>query len=649
MSFRSKTIIGIALIEVIILMILIFNSLNFLRDSNRDALKEMANSTVRIMVAIMKDPLISSNLATLDSFALELIAHSKIRFIKIYDVDNRLLIEKSQLVSTAPTLKKQNSWLDFYIPEDTFLVESQIAEMGQQFGRVVLGVSDEEIDLLLMQAQNKFIALAISELMLSALFSYILGWYLTGYLKKLNRASKHLAAGDMGYQVDINGLDELAQTALAFNQMSSHLQSTYQQLEIKEQRMSSILNHIVDGVMTIDQYGLIISLNPAAEKLFGFTEQELQGKPVTLLIREQYHEQWLGNLQGTLSKNTLTQTIEGRNKKGFSFSMEFSIGCMIIDQGICFSCIVRDISERINAEKSMLMKCKVFENTSEAIIVTDANSRIIDVNSAYERVMGYSLEEVMGADPKITHSKRHDVSFYQTMCKSLDNEGCWEGEIWGRRKNGEIFPSWLTINSIMDINNVVTNYVAIFKDITQQKNNEQQLEKLAHYDLLTGLANRVLFADRLKHELEYGKRNKTKAALLFIDLDRFKQVNDTLGHNVGDELLVQVSARLNDCIRESDTVARLGGDEFTVILSDIASFMDVQGIATQIIQQLTTAFMIEQQQVEIGASIGISIYPDHGCSPEVLIKNADIAMYQAKDGGRGMYVSYSPEAVEVEL
>lgn len=644
MSFRSKTIIGIALIETVILLILIFNSLGFLRDSNRDALKERADSMVRIMAATLKGALISSDLATLESFALELKTHSKIRFIKIYDADNRLLIDQSQFVAPVQSLKKQNWFFDFYISEDTFLVESQITEMGQSFGRVVLGVSDEAIDQLLMEAQNKFITLAVSELILSALFSYILGWYLTGYLKKLKRASKRLAAGDMGYQVKVIGSDELAQTALAFNQMSSRLQSTYQQLEIKEQRISSVLNHIVDGVMTIDPYGLIIAVNPAAEKLFGFTKLELQGKPATLLICEQYHEQWQENLKSTLSKNTMIEVIEGRNKQGGSFPMEFSLGRMVIDRGICFSCIVRDISERINAEKSMLMKRKVFENTSEAIIVTDATSRIIDVNPAYERVMGYSRKEVIGADPKITHSKKHDIGFYQTMWKSLDNKGYWEGEIWDRRKNGEIFPSWLTINSIKDANNTVTNYVAIFKDITQQKNNEQQLEKLAHYDPLTGLANRVLFADRLRHELELGKRHKTKAALLFIDLDRFKQVNDTLGHNVGDELLVQVSARLNDCVRESDTVARLGGDEFTIILSDIASFLDVQSISKQVILQLTTPFMIEQQQVEIGASIGISIYPDHGCSSEVLIKNADTAMYQAKESGRGRYVLFSPAA-----
>lgn len=639
MSFRSKTILGIAIIETLMLLVLVFHSLHFLHESNHDALQKRAESTVKIMATVIKDSLIVQDLATLEVLVNELINHSQLKQIKIYDAEENLIVEKIQALAELSGDNSFDTLLEFFISTDMILVETSITESGVSFGRIELEFSDEKIYRVLVNAQRKFIFLAVIGLLVSALFSYILGSYLTRHLQKLKSAASVIANGQVGYQIVTQGEDELAQTAQAFNQMSRRLQSSYKQLETNENRLASILNNVADGVLTIDKHLIISSFNEAAERVFGYQAKDVLGQPFSQLLSFSFHQQF----EYFMFQNQTDSVceVEGRNKQAQFFSMEVSVCPMLLDEQEYFNCTVRDITARKEAEKVLSMSRKVFENTSEAIMITDSNARIIDVNPAYERIMGYSRNEVLWKDPKITHSKKHDKTFYQNMWNSLKTDGCWEGEIWDRRKNGEPFPSLLTINAIKDSQARIVNYVAVFKDITQQKMNQLELEKLAHYDPLTALPNRVLFHDRLKHEIKQAKRKQGKSVLLFIDLDRFKQVNDTLGHTVGDELLIQVAKRLRSCIRESDTVARLGGDEFTAILSAINKIEDACRIAENMIRELKSPFMIETNVVSIGGSIGLAVYPDHGEDIESLINNADTAMYQAKEKGRGQCVMLS--------
>lgn len=277
-------------------------------------------------------------------------------------------------------------------------------------------------------------------------------------------------------------------------------------------------------------------------------------------------------------------------------------------------------------------------------MVTDANLRIIMVNQAFGRTTGYAEEEVIGNSPQLLKSGRHDTGFYQEMWRALNECGSWEGEIWNRRKNGEIYPEWLHINAIGDDQGAVRYYAGVFSDITQHQDLRAKLLHLAYYDVLTGLPNRQLFLDRLSHTITQSNRNGESFSILFIDLDRFKDINDTLGHSFGDKFLAAVGQRLRNSVRESDTVARLGGDEFTVILQNTYQVADIVAAAEKVLAALASApLCIDGRELFISASIGVSRYPDDGVDAEALLMNADAAMFRAKEQGKGGVRFFSPE------
>jgi diguanylate cyclase (GGDEF)-like protein/PAS domain S-box-containing protein len=294
-----------------------------------------------------------------------------------------------------------------------------------------------------------------------------------------------------------------------------------------------------------------------------------------------------------------------------------------------------------HANERLQLFVKMFDNSGEAILITDAKQRIIAVNPAFYRITKYTEEEVIGKKPSLLGSGRHDAKFYQVMWKTINDTGVWQGEIWNRRKGGDIYPEWLSIGTVKNAQNGIINYVAVFSDITKRKEAEAHIEHLAHYDSLTHLPNRALFADRLRHALIAGVRNNKKSALLFLDLDKFKSVNDTMGHLSGDMLLQLVADRLKTCVRESDTVCRHGGDEFMILLPEVGGPKDAERVASKIIAAMEAPYQIGEKKLVISFSIGISICPDDAGDEETMIKHADDAMYLAKDSGRNNYKFYA--------
>lgn len=330
--------------------------------------------------------------------------------------------------------------------------------------------------------------------------------------------------------------------------------------------------------------------------------------------------------------------------------------------------------ERKRVQEKLRLAATVFDSTLEGILITDAKTNIISVNQALCLITGYSAEEFIGSTPNLIKSERHSHVFFRQVWDILTKTGQWRGEIWNRRKNGEVFPTWVNISAVpnssasahrydapdltsMDGGNAarlpgevaaeqsndVSHYVAIFTEITELKLSEERLNYLAHHDPLTGLPNRLLFHDRLEQAILQVQRSKHMIAVMFLDLDRFKIINDTLGHLIGDELLVAVAERLKRCAREIDTVARLGGDEFAVIITQIIQVEDVELVAQKIIQTFSSVYSVGGYEVFITASIGINLYPginnDHG----KILENADVAMYHAKQYGRNNYKFYSAD------
>lgn len=303
--------------------------------------------------------------------------------------------------------------------------------------------------------------------------------------------------------------------------------------------------------------------------------------------------------------------------------------------------VVRDITEQKQNEISLKLADNVFNSTAESIIVTDADARILRVNSAFTKMTGYSHKEAVGKTPgQLLKSGEHDDEFYQSMWSDINKKGNWQGEICDRRKNGSHFPALHNISAIKDPQGNVIQYVTIFMDITRQKRAEERIQFLAQYDQLTKLPNRALFNDRLQHSLDRTQRSRHKVGLMFIDLDGFKNVNDTLGHQAGDELLQIVAERLSKVMRAEDTVARFGGDEFTIIIEELNHSDESIVVANKILQTVGEKIYLSGQEISVGASIGISIYPDNGEDANSLLKNADTAMYQAKKQGKNCFKIY---------
>lgn len=289
----------------------------------------------------------------------------------------------------------------------------------------------------------------------------------------------------------------------------------------------------------------------------------------------------------------------------------------------------------------MRLAASVMDATLEGIFVTDADYRIIEINPAFTDITGLTLAEVKDESPVILGAGLYEEERYLEIEQTVRGGGFWQGEVWNRRKDGEVYAAWLNVSAIPDGDGHDRGYVGIFTDITQRKLVEEHLKKMAHYDVLTGLPNRALFLDRLAQALLRARREGGRVAVMFLDLDKFKPINDSLGHDAGDEILREIGERLRRCVRESDTVSRLGGDEFTVILHRIEHDSDAVRIAEKILEGMRRPFYPKNVECQVGVSIGISIYPEHGLDQETLMKKADCAMYLAKEEDGNSYRLYS--------
>ena len=307
-----------------------------------------------------------------------------------------------------------------------------------------------------------------------------------------------------------------------------------------------------------------------------------------------------------------------------------------------------DVTEKRHAQEKLRVVATVFESSNEGIVITDPQTRIIEVNAAFSQITGYIAEEVIGQTPQLLKSGRHDEFFYQDMWRQLEVTGRWRGEVWNRRKNGEVYPEWLSISSVLDNDGQLKYYVAVFSDITERHRDRQEIEYLAHHDALTDLPNRLLFNARLEHAIGHAQRIKSQLAVMCIDLDHFKTINDSLGHALGDDVLRNVAKRVMQIMRAEDTVARIGGDEFIILLED-ATPGGACEVADKLIAALKVPIDLDNDPLYLSLSLGISMYPRDGVDVDTLVKNADAAMYKAKASGRDNYQFYTPDLTDDAL
>ncbi len=405
----------------------------------------------------------------------------------------------------------------------------------------------------------------------------------------------------------------------------------------------AILDNVMFGVLFVRERR-IVSANRRAEALFGYGEAELVGRSTELLFpgRAEYERLWLEKYPKIAAGLDAGEEIQFRRRDGSSFWLLVS-GCALDsarpNEGSIW--VFADITERKLAEEKLRLSATVLEHIADGVMVLDVHGRVLATNPAFTQITGFTEMEALGQQSSLTRPGRHDDPLYGQMWRDLLEAGFWRGERWETRKNGEGYLEWLTVSSVRDDNDEVTHYVCVFSDITEVKQSQDKLDHLAHHDPLTALPNRLLFHDRLQHAMVRCARAGQQLAVLFIDLDRFKNVNDTLGHHVGDLLLKQVAGQLSACLREGDTLARLGGDEFIVLLEDVGG-PGAAHVAEKLMALFEQPLTVSGYELFVTGSVGISLFPQDATDLNMLIRNADVAMYQAKARGRNGYQFYAP-------
>jgi diguanylate cyclase (GGDEF)-like protein/PAS domain S-box-containing protein len=405
----------------------------------------------------------------------------------------------------------------------------------------------------------------------------------------------------------------------------------------QEARYRAMFRSINDGVAlyrAVDRGEdfIFLDFNTAAERITRISRDEVLGQRVSIIFPGLKDSGIFVAFQ-RVAASGVKESVAMTQYQDQSLSLWVENDIMRLPGGELLS-VFKDITPRKQAEESLHLYANIFEHSGEAIMVTNRDNAILAVNPAFTQLTGYTLDDVQGRSPTVLSSGRTPPETYQILWASLHENGFWQGELWDRRKNGEIYPKWAAISTICDEAGKITHHIASFIDISERKAAKERISHLAHHDALTGLFNRYNLENRLSQAKLLARREDEKLAVMFIDMDRFKAVNDTLGHPVGDLLLIEVAQRLRACVRESDIVARLGGDEFVVVLTGLLIATDAAPVAEKILQALGQPYRIDQHALHTTPSIGISLFPDDGIDAATLMKNADTAMYHAKEQGR---------------
>ena len=412
------------------------------------------------------------------------------------------------------------------------------------------------------------------------------------------------------------------------------------------ERFRTLLDFSGEMILQVElPAGRIIDANAAAAEMLGLSQAALLGMDVAALGIKDAEA-----LLATLTADARTEApalhhleTELRRSDGCRTPLDLAYRVAVVDGAPYGILLGRDAGTRLSSEAKLRLAARVISRSGEGIIITDAEGLIIEANTAFEKITGYTREEALGRNPNFLSSGRQNAEFYRLMWHTLNETGFWQGEIWNRRKNGEVFPEWLSLSAIRDDAEKITHYVGTFSDVTEAKAREARIQHMAHHDFLTGLPNRFLLMDRFDQVIASAERNDTRFALLFIDLDRFKNVNDTLGHTIGDQLLCDVARRLSLAVRSTDTISRQGGDEFIVLLSDVDSPDAAAQVARKLMQVLGEPCLLGSHQITLTPSIGIAVSPEDGSDLDSLLKHADLAMYDAKQQGRNNYQFFRRE------
>ena len=456
------------------------------------------------------------------------------------------------------------------------------------------------------------------------------------------------SAGDLSASDTIALVHNFQVHQIELEMQNEELRTTQEKLAVSRQRYIDLYELAPVGYCSVSQAGLLVQSNQTLANLLGVARDDLLNWPFANFVSRQDLEVW-HQLRLRLIQSGARQAGELRLRQGLHLGPMGGDGHLVwvhlaVTQTIDetgkqrLQIAVSDISTLKVAAVKLQLADNVFDNTREGITVTDAQGTMIEVNQAFSRITGYSREEALGQNPRILKSGRQDTSFYTEMWLNLTDQGHWSGEIWNRRKSGEVYAQLLTISAIRDPSGVTQQYVALFSDISVIKEHQNRLEHIAHFDALTNLPNRVLLADRLQQAMAQAQRRGLQLAVVYLDLDGFKQVNDSHGHEVGDELLIALSNAMKDTMREGDTLARMGGDEFVAVLIDLQNISSCLPMLDRLLGAAASPVRLGELSLRCSASLGVTFYAqDQDIDADQLLRQADQAMYQAKVAGKNRY------------
>jgi diguanylate cyclase (GGDEF)-like protein/PAS domain S-box-containing protein len=421
---------------------------------------------------------------------------------------------------------------------------------------------------------------------------------------------------------------------------------TQEQLAHAESEWTQAMDQFDQAIYLVDMKRRLLRANKAFYRMVDSVPELSLGRPIGELFHPQGEEKACSICQALEEQHEGSIILEAddpNNPSRYPLEVTLKLVRNTGNHPIAILVNLADLSRPRQIDERLRLSASVFENTAEGIFVTDADGNIIETNPAFSDITGFPRKEVIGCNPRIFQSGRHGRDFYRGMWQTLTESGRWRGEIWNRRKDGDVFPQWENISAVFDDSGKITHYVSVFSDISQIKESQEKLDHLAYHDALTDLPNRALLNERLEQAIRHAERHKTQLAVIFMDLDNFKHINDSLGHMQGDRLLQEVSTFLFNAVRQDDTVARVGGDEFVLVLEDIGAPEHVGVIAQKLLSSLDKPIMLDGHEVNVTASLGICLYPRDGLDATVLLRNADAAMYRAKEEGRNTYHFYTEE------
>ncbi|MEO5697313.1 MAG: EAL domain-containing protein [Burkholderiaceae bacterium] len=476
---------------------------------------------------------------------------------------------------------------------------------------------------------------------------------------RIRAAAEIEAARDPASESNDSGTAELAHELrvhqIELEMQNEELREAQQALEAAKDRYVDLYDFAPIGYLTLDARGAILEVNLTGTAMLGTDRARLVGRRFATYVTSPDRDRWQRHA-ATLLKcdeaGRIEVALQGQEARRIDTQLD-GRRAQLQDGRLTLRITLTDITELKRIESELRLAATAFE-AEESMMITDANGIIERVNKAFSHATGYSAADVVGQSARLLQSGRHDPSFYAAMWGSVRRAGFWQGEIWNRRKSGEIYPGWLTITAVRDDGTPMVRYVGTMRDISDMKVREDSIEQLAFYDPLTGLPNRRLMKDRLQHAIAVSTRTRREGALMFIDLDRFKTINDTLGHDKGDQLLQQVARRLTACVREGDTVARLGGDEFVVVLAAdlspaaLEAAAQARAVGEKILAALNLPYELADRELICSGSIGIALFCDQQLSVDDLLKRADQAMYQAKSAGRNTLALFDIAAQEAQ-